>query len=82
MPTHRAGVLFRAKESGPTIEFQQGEGADILPDGLFLELRPGASFDEAQEIAAYLKEKIKGVLRITANKGGNDEGDTQKAVRH
>ena len=66
MPRHRADVHFRAKEgvSEPTIEVQQAGGdVEILPDNLYFELPRGTSLKQAEKIAAYLRETIKGISK-------------------
>jgi len=68
MPTLRAQVTFRVKEPGaePAISVEQSsKGVD--PENLFFDLKPGTSMKDAERIANYLNENIKGILQISVS---------------
>ncbi|HEX2447612.1 MAG TPA: hypothetical protein VHK26_05435 [Methyloceanibacter sp.] len=81
--THRANVTFRAKECGaePAIEVQQlGGDVDILPDNLYFDPPLGTSLKEAEKIASYLNETIKGISWISFEKAGGTSGDDHRGI--
>ena len=68
MPTLRAKVTFVVKEwaAEPCISVEQLDGdAQRLPENLHFELSSGTSLKEAQKTAAYLKETIKTISRVS-----------------
>jgi hypothetical protein len=70
MPTLRAQVTFRVKEPGaePAISVKQSsKGVEIFPENLVFDLKPGPSMKDAERIANYLNENIKGILQISVS---------------
>jgi len=68
MPTLRAQVTFRVKEPGaePAISVEQSSNG-VDPENLFFDLKPGTSMKDAERIANYLNENIKGILQISVS---------------
>ena len=69
MPTLRAQVTFRVKEPGaePAISVEQSSKGVDIPENLFFDLKPGTSMKDAERIANYLNENIKGILQISVS---------------
>jgi hypothetical protein len=81
MPTHRANVTFRVKEPGadPVISVEQlGGDVEIVPEHIYFELASGTSMKEAQKIATYLNENIKGVSLLTFKKPEGSGSDHRR----
>jgi hypothetical protein len=69
MKTYRAKVSFIVKENeaAPMISIEQFSGDNVLLEaahGIYLELAPDTALEDAHELAAVLRKKVKSIARL------------------